>query len=49
MEKLLTLCGYTVYQAQCVATFMWALLAVGAFSAVTSLMDNAEEDYDGED
>jgi hypothetical protein len=45
MTKILMLCGYTAYQAGCLAPFLWAMVAaLGVYVICTITMedDNGE-------
>jgi hypothetical protein len=48
MNALLQFCGYTAYQAQCLAPVLWFLVAAGTFAAVVELdsLNAFDEVYD---
>jgi hypothetical protein len=52
MTKILMLCGYSAYQAQCIAPFVWGLLAALGVYVVGHVTGYVKgyvwEDEDGE-
>lgn len=48
MRALLELCGYSAYQAQCIAPFVWVLLGALGVYVVGHVTGYVKGDEDGE-